>query len=120
MNLVFATGLAVAAIGVVYQLKISAPELGPRLGGLIGFVFFVATAIPLQLSNMETTAVRFQKKEPFVFLNALTATTAVGGSLLIAWSYGAEYMGVVFFTVVVTVLIPGVHFIYSRNMGALR
>lgn len=119
INIGAAVFLTVAAVSCVYLVKGILPDIGMRFGATAGFAIFVATAIPLQFSNMQTTAVRFQKKEPFVGLNIICAVLVVAGSVIVGSRFGAEYMALVFFVVSVAVLIPGVRYIYRRNMGGI-
>lgn len=118
-NLIAAIVLAVAAICTVYAIKVTFPDIGNRFGTMLGFVLFVVTAIPLQFSNTQTAAVRFQKKEPFVGLNFFCAAIMFAGCVIVGGIFGAEYMALVFFVVSVAVLIPGVWYIYRRNMGGV-
>lgn len=120
INLIAAIGLALAAIGCVYAIKQILPDIGARLGTMFGFALFVATAIPLQFSNTQTAAVRFQKKEPFVALNVVCAMLMIVGCIIVAGGFGAEYMALVFIFVSVAILIPGVWYIYRRNMGGIH
>lgn len=117
ISLLTAVSLATAAMIFFYLVNAIAPELGARFGKMFGFAIFVGTAIPMQISNVQTTAVRFQKMEPFVPLNVVCAGFMLTGSIFAAAAFGADYMAIVFFVVSVTVLMPGVSFIYRRNNG---
>jgi hypothetical protein len=118
-NILAAVFLVIAAIGCVYVIKAIFPESGTRFGAISGFALFVMAAIPMQLSNVQTAAVRFQKIEPFVGLNIVCAILMLAGSIVMGGEFGAEYIPVVFFAVSVSILIPGVWYIFRRNMGGI-
>ncbi|MEW5703930.1 MAG: hypothetical protein AB1781_05015 [Pseudomonadota bacterium] len=115
-NILVSAILAAAAVALVYGIQAFAPAIGWRFGSLPAFTLFVLAAVLYQVSNVETAAVRFQKKEPFVTAVFVSAILVVLGNLLVAAYGDAAWMAVVFTAVSLFVLVPWVHAIYRRHM----
>jgi hypothetical protein len=115
-NLATAVVIAAAAIVVMIVLKSLAPEIGRRLGSTIGFSVFVVTAVLMQIAIVETAAVRFQKREPFVAVSIIMAALMFIASLGATWRYGSETLPFVFISLNWFIQLPWIHRTYRRNM----
>ena len=100
----------------VFAIKAYFPEIGARFGDVGGFSIFVLVAIPFQISNVETAAIRFQKREPFIPSIVVTALIILAGNLILTKTLGAHLMPIVFALASIVVLLPWVHVVYLRNM----
>lgn len=109
-----AIGVAVIGLALVAAIKSYFPEYGLRLGPMLPFFVFVLVAIPLQISNVETAAVRFGKIEPFVGLSAITAALVVTGTVAVALWFAIDYIAYLFLTIISFYVIPSVHRIYLK------
>ena len=115
-NTLAAAVLAAMAIALVYLLKLWIPEIGTRLGPTLNFAVFVITAIPLQLTNVETAAIRFQIKEPFLLAIWVCAGLTLSGSIFVTQYWSSQEMSLIFMGVTVLVLAPWVHKVYAAHM----
>ncbi len=115
-NTLAAIVLTLAAVALVLTLKHLMPSLGDRFGNISMFALFVSMAIAYQISNVETAAIRFQKKEPFVMAGLVSGLLAIAGNLFFTLRYGASSMSIVFACVSIFILIPWVHYHYRKNM----
>lgn len=115
-NTLAAAFLAAMAITSVYLLKLWVPEIGARLGPTMAFAIFVFTAIPLQLTNIETAAIRFQIKEPFVLAIWVCAGLTLIGNILVTHYSSSQEMSLIFMGVTVMILVPWVHRVYAVHM----
>ncbi len=115
-NLLLATPLAATAICTVFAIKTYFPEIGARFGDVGSFTIFVLVAIPIQISNVETAAIRFQKREPFIPPTVVTALIILAGNLILTKTLDAHLMPIVFALASIVVLLPWVHVVYLRNM----
>ncbi len=118
-NVASAAVLAVLAIGFVSVIKAHLPEIGMRLGDILGFAIFIFVAIPLQIGNVETAAIRFQKKEPFIAATVVPALLITAGNLIFVGLFNITAMPIVFFIITIFVLIPWVHSIYKIHMNVV-
>ncbi len=116
----FATALllAAAAFFLIAGLQHFVPRYGVRFGDLLAAGVFLAVAVSLQLSNVETAAVRFRKREPFVLASVASAVTVVASNLLLGYAFGARGMALGFAAVIVLMMLPWVHRLFHRNMEA--
>jgi phosphatidylserine synthase len=78
---------------------------------------FVATAVVLQISNVESAAIRFRKREPFVGLSLMVAALIVVANVLLGGSYGVRGMAIGFCLITVLLTVPMVHRIYAHHIA---
>lgn len=116
----FATALllAVGAFSLVAGLQHFMPRYGARFGDLVAIGAFLAVAVSLQLANVETAAVRFRKREPFVLASLASAATVMASNLLLGYAFGARGMAFGFAAVIFLMTLPWVHRLFRRNMEA--
>jgi hypothetical protein len=88
-----------------------------RLGDLVSLGLFVATAVVLQISNVESAAIRFRKREPFVGLSLMVAALIVVANVLLGGSYGVRGMAIGFCLITVLLTVPMVHRIYAHHIA---
>src|SRR5439155_421261 len=62
---------AVASFSLVMLLHRYAFEYSKRFGDDLTIAVFLAVGVAMQVSNVETAAIRFQKKEPFVVVSVV-------------------------------------------------
>lgn len=114
------TAAALGGIGLtmVAVIKSTMPEYGMRIGNFIPLATFVLAAILMQFSNVETTAVRFLKIEPFVSLTVFGGLLMVAGVAAAAKWFEVDHMANVFVVIIALILLPRTHVIYLKHVGA--
>lgn len=90
-----------------------------RLAELFSVGILLFTLIAMQLPNVETTAVRFQKQEPFVTVAVICAFLVILSNLLLGKLFGINGVVVGFAGIMLLILIPWCHIIYSEVMKML-
>ena len=85
------------------------PELFPMLVLLV-------TVILLQLPNVETAAIRFQKTEPFLINSLVNAALIFSTSIILGRMYGILGIVVGFSFIMMVVVIPWCHRIYTSKI----
>lgn len=111
------TAALVAALGwgTAAAITVVAPDYGERFGGLLPLGIFLLCAVLLQISNVETSAVRFRKREPFVASSVAGAVLVVLSSAWLGSRYGATGIALGFLAVLALMLLPWVHVLYLRH-----
>lgn len=108
--------LAIAAFTLIAGVKHFVPHYGARFGDLMAAGVFLAVAVSLQLANVETAAVRFRKREPFVPVSFAAAATVLGSNLLLGHAFGIRGMALGFAAAILLLTLPWVHRLFHRNM----
>lgn len=108
--------LALGAFIVIVGMKMAGLPQAERFGGLIPTAIFLLAAVAMQLSHVETQAIRFQKKEPFVKVSIISALLVVLSNLFMGRFFGIPGVIVGFTTVMILFLIPANHIIYKNEM----
>ena len=108
--------IALSAFAFIAVLEVARPRYAERFGDLLSVATFVGIAVALQLSNVETAAIRFQKSEPFVMVSWIAAVALVVSNVLLGYAFGTRGIGLGFMAVTLCLLIPWVHNIYQRDM----
>jgi hypothetical protein len=103
---------ALLLVSVAYLLDRSYAE---RFGDLFALVTFLGCGVVLQVSNAETAAVRFRKREPFVIASIACAALVIASNLVLGTLLGARGMALGFAAVLVCVLLPWVHVLFRRH-----
>jgi hypothetical protein len=88
-----ATMLAAGIFGAIVLLHWWRPEQAERFGGPGMAAAFLAAAVLLQVSNVWTAAIRFQKLEPFVALAWIGAMLITGLCVLLGLMLGGIGFG---------------------------
>lgn len=105
---------ALISVGIIEWAR---PDIGARFGALWLVVVLVLAAVVMQPGSAMVTAVRFQKKEPFVRLGLVSSALSVGVMALGATSYGLPGVVIGFAGVVTILIVPWSVAIYRREMA---
>ncbi len=105
-----------AALSVVALVKHFRIPQAERFAGLGSITLFLLGAIVLQVSHVETQAIRFQKKEPFVKVSIVSAVLVTLFNVLLGRRFGITGIGAGFAAVMAFYLIPACHIIYRDQM----
>jgi len=92
------------------------PEYGKRFGDVLSVGVFLAVVVVMQVTNVETTAVRFQKKEPFVVASVVCAALVTLSNALLGRFFAVRGVAIGFAMVTLLILLPWVHGLYRREM----
>jgi len=111
--------LAVGAFIVIAGMKAVGMQQAERFSDLASAGVLLLTAVAMQLSHVETQAIRFQKKEPFVKVSIISALLVVLSNLLMGRFFGIPGVIVGFSGVMILFLIPGNHIIYKNEMRSI-
>ncbi|HLF71758.1 MAG TPA: hypothetical protein VI759_06375 [Dehalococcoidia bacterium] len=110
--------LSLATMAGLALLNLAAPTYATRFGGLTVTAAFLVAAIAMQASNVQTSAVRFQKREPFV-LNALTGAALVAASTALLGRFvGLTGVGFGFAAIMIGIVLPWTVWLYRRELPA--
>lgn len=110
--------LAVTVFVIIYLLNLYNIPQVKRFADLFSIVILLIALTAMQLPNVEATAVRFQKKEPFVIVSILSAFMVFFLSILCGNIWGIRGAVIAFTAVIVLFLIPMFHKIYKNEIGA--
>lgn len=105
------------ALLVLWAMRFYRVPQAERFADLGSVALFLVTLIGMQLSNVETQAVRFQKKEPFYKVSALGALLCLASNAVLGRYFGIPGVVAGFGAIMFAFLIPANHRIYSREMG---
>lgn len=117
-SLAAAAAAALGAMAVLLLMRHYRVPQFSRFSSLSSIALMLLAALALQVSNVETQAVRFQKKEPFVTVSVIGAVTTLGLVSLLGSRYGIPGAAGGFAAAIGLFLIPAVHMIYARNIAA--
>ena len=81
---------------------------------------FLLVVICQQLMNVETTAIRFQKMEPFVLTAVLSALLLLACNLWMSKTHGLEGIAWGFVIVILGCTAPWCHYLYKQKMRVLQ
>ncbi len=108
--------LSAAVLALFGVLELTRPELVDRFGGLTTLTIFLATVVLMQLNNVWTSAIRFQKREPFVTISVVSSFLVALATIVLGSAYGTVGVAIGFAAVMVLVLTPSVYLIYRREI----
>jgi len=111
--------LATGAFLVIGGMKMAGLPQAERFGELAPTAIFLLAVVAMQLPNVETQAIRFQKKEPFVKVSVVSATLVIFSNVFLGRYFGMLGVIVGFTMVMVLYLIPACHIIYKAEMQAV-
>jgi hypothetical protein len=112
--------LAVGAFSSVLILDFAAPSLGARFGDLTGLLALFVLAIVLQPASVMASAVRFQKKEPFLTMGLVCSIVAIISIAVGGYSLGLHGIVLAFVATIGLGVIPWTILIYRREVGDRR
>lgn len=110
--IVFSAG-AFLVISLLYIYNVPQAERFPSLSSVLVFLIVL---IAMQLSNVETQAIRFQKKEPFVRASIVSAILVIFSNYYLGSVFGIFGVAVGFAFIMLFALIPWNHAIYKKAM----
>lgn len=87
-----------------------------RFSDFSTIILILSAGVTAQVSNVVTTAIRFQKKEPFLIPTFACTVLQIFFILLLVNWLGTYTFGIVFFGVISFILIPWTFFIYKKHM----
>jgi len=109
------SGATLAALTLVHA---AVPAYAARFAGLVPTGVFLLALTAMQVGNVMTAAVRFQKREPFV-LNALAGAALVAASsVILGGRFGIDGIALGFAAIMLAVVLPWTVRIYTREMNA--
>jgi len=111
---IFFSIAALAVIGLMHLVQLPQAQ---RFADPLSIIIFLLTLIGMQLPNVETQAVRFQKKEPYLKISISSAALVLLSNAVLGSQF--EIRGIVsgFGLVMSCFLIPLCHRIYREEMG---
>lgn len=109
--------LAVGAFLVIFGLRAAGMPQASRFGDLAPTAIFLLAVVAMQLPNVETQAIRFQKKEPFILNSIVGATLVVLSNYFFGKNYGIMGIASGFFIIMTVIIIPWCHWIYLEENG---
>jgi len=111
---IFFSIAALAVIGLMHLVQLPQAQ---RFADPLSIIIFLLTLIGMQLPNVETQAVRFQKKEPYLKISISSAALVLLSNAVLGSQF--EIRGIVsgFGLVMICFLIPLCHRIYREEMG---
>jgi hypothetical protein len=89
-----------------------------RFTGLDSLSALLAAAIVMQLSNVQTMAVRFQKIEPFVIPSCVCAALVLASNVAMSRFFGIPEMCMAYAAIITFVLTPWVHGIHGKALDS--
>lgn len=111
--------LAGGVFGGLTLLHWLRPEQAERFGTLPMAAAFLGTGVVLQVSNVWTAAVRFQREEPFVIVAWVSALAVVVSNFALGYAAGGTGIAIGFLFVIGVVLVPCVGVITRARLRAL-
>ncbi len=112
-----ATSLAALAMWAIMRtLNAYGVPQALRFTDMVSISLLMITAVIMQLSHVETLAIRFQKIEPFVRIAVVSAVLVLLSNVFLGSRYGVMgFVGGFAFTMAF-ILVPVIHRIYGREI----
>jgi hypothetical protein len=108
-----------ALVMVAFVLMLYVHYWADRFLSAGSMLFLMLAVVVLQRSNVETTAIRFQKIEPFIPASAGCAVLVCGSNVLMARYFGEFAVCFSFAVIMIVVTVPWNHRIYAREIRSL-
>lgn len=125
IKITFLRSLTACIFGVLGALSIIAllryynmPQVD-RFLDFYSITILLLVLVAMQLSNVETLAVRFQKSEPFVIISVSSAVLVFVSNIIMSQVAGVFYVVCSFGIIMLMYLIPLNHYCYKREMRRL-
>ncbi len=112
-----------AFVGIVlalYLARVLHLRQAARFADMPTVLLLLFTGIAAQCSNVFTTAVRFQKKEPFLLPTIVCTVLEMALIFCTVQWLGAYAFGIVFFVVIALVLVPWTYLIYKKEFKTTK
>jgi O-antigen/teichoic acid export membrane protein len=109
--------LGLGAVAAIAGLKHWGFPQGERFAEWPVTLIYIGVVIAQQLMNAETTAVRFQKLDPFVGNSVLCAALVLLGNVFLGQRFGLIGVAVGFAIVTVVVAMPWCHYVYNGTIA---
>ncbi len=116
-SVVAATFFVCSLLLLIVVLQLLRAPLLKRISDLYSLSIFMLVLVLMQLSNVETTAIRFQTKEPFLSVSVVSAILVVTSNCILGYYYGITGVANGFAAVMILFTIPGVHRIFIREIN---
>ena len=110
---------SIVAFLIISLLHIYNFAQAERLPSLISISIFLMVLIAMQLSNVETQAIRFQKKEPFVKASITSAILVILSNFYLGRTFGILGAAIGFALIMLLITIPWCHRIYKNEINKL-
>ena len=107
---------AISGIAVFAAGKALFPQFASRFGSIEALAILLVLCAVMQSANAWTAAVRFSRREPFMW-NSLVGSFLVIMATYILAPRGVEMIFVGYFLVMTVVVVPWVYFIYARELN---
>jgi len=109
--------VGLASIAILVILTAFHSSFNEKLVDMNSLVLLLLTATALQMANIETSAIRFMKLEPFLLSSVVAAVFVVIGTFYLAGEFGVNVVCGWCFLMIVVFLCPWVHFIYKSVLN---
>lgn len=106
-------------VAVVFMRQLGLPQ-AERLVETPLLSLLLIVLVAMQLPNVETQAVRFRKREPFVLVSLVCAGLVIASNAFLGSWLGIQGVLVGFAGVMCAVLIPACHWIYMRETTSIK
>jgi len=108
---------SIATFALVVLLHRYAFQYSERFGDVLTIAVFLTVVAAMQVSNVETAAIRFQKKEPFVVVSVVCAVLVTLSNAVLGKLFALRGVALGFAGVMLILLLPWVHRLYEREMA---
>jgi len=109
-------GGVLVGIAILHAVQ---PTYAQRFGSVTMVVAFLGAAVVMQVSNVWTSAVRFQKEEPFVLIAWVAGVAVVVTNVVLGYAAEGNGVAIGFLLVISFILVPGVTLIGRARLRAL-
>lgn len=116
LSMVLAFAFGGAALLAIQAILHFLPGLAHRFPSLMVITPFVITAVLMQISNVETAAIRYQRVDPFWMLALIIAALTTLSNFGMCWFWGISGTAIGFMVLSIGVLLPFVHRIYRKKI----
>ena len=106
---------AAAGLLFVALLKSFFPRYGDRIGPVAALAILFGTCMVMQAANAWTAAIRFGRREPFLW-NSITGSALVILSSLALSRFGLQPIFTGFAVIMCLIVVPWVHCIFKREL----
>jgi len=114
---IFFSGAAFSVIVLLHYYDL--PQAN-RFADLYSIALLLLVLVVIQLSNVETLVVRFQKREPFVAASLSAAIIVLISNIIMGKIGGILYVVLGFSIIMLFYLIPLNHYFYKKEMSRLN
>lgn len=105
-------------LGLIILTRLNIPQVH-RVADLLSAFLILLPAVIIQISNVETAVIRFQKKEPFMIVSIICAILMIILMLFFGAKFGLIGMSIAYSLVLCFILTPLNHFVYKKEMNKI-